>query len=172
LKNNAIKTLQGKHDADTVALWTERLEALNAEFAEEQKRRHEEKLRRQAKIAKAKEKAAKAEEEAGKAKKESTLTYRLGNAINSWVLRLSGHDVDTDAGSTNHREKSSFSERQVTPRSDSWRRGWDSNPRYGYPYNGFRVLWFDLFDRRRSACFGVLKTRGAPTKPSPLHPAH
>ena len=21
-----------------------------------------------------------------------------------------------------------------------WRRGWDSNPRYGYPYNGFRVL--------------------------------
>jgi S-adenosylmethionine hydrolase len=22
----------------------------------------------------------------------------------------------------------------------SWRRGWDSNPRYGYPYNGFRVL--------------------------------
>ena len=20
----------------------------------------------------------------------------------------------------------------------SWRRGWDSNPRYGYPYNGFR----------------------------------
>ena len=23
-----------------------------------------------------------------------------------------------------------------------WRRGWDSNPRYGYPYNGFRVLRF------------------------------
>ena len=22
------------------------------------------------------------------------------------------------------------------------RRGWDSNPRYGYPYNGFRVLDF------------------------------
>ena len=21
-------------------------------------------------------------------------------------------------------------------------RGWDSNPRYGYPYNGFRVLRF------------------------------
>src|SRR4029450_8831964 len=20
----------------------------------------------------------------------------------------------------------------------AWRRGWDSNPRYGYPYNGFR----------------------------------
>jgi len=22
--------------------------------------------------------------------------------------------------------------------NDIWRRGWDSNPRYGYPYNGFR----------------------------------
>ena len=105
MKNNAIKTLQGKHDADTVALWTERLEALNAEFAEEQKRRHEEKLRRQAKIAKAKEKAAKAEEEAAKAKKESTLTYRLGNAISRWVLRLSGHDVDTDAADPQTTEK-------------------------------------------------------------------
>jgi hypothetical protein len=25
------------------------------------------------------------------------------------------------------------------------RRGWDSNPRYGYPYNGFRVLRFSCW---------------------------
>jgi len=27
----------------------------------------------------------------------------------------------------------------------SGRRGWDSNPRYGYPYNGFRVLRFSCW---------------------------
>jgi hypothetical protein len=32
----------------------------------------------------------------------------------------------------------------------NWRRGWDSNPRYGYPYNGFRVLRFSC--RRVSPC--------------------
>jgi hypothetical protein len=25
-----------------------------------------------------------------------------------------------------------------------WRRGWDSNPRYGYPYNGFRDRYLKL----------------------------
>jgi hypothetical protein len=30
-------------------------------------------------------------------------------------------------------------------RLTSWRRGWDSNPRYGYPYNGFRVLRFSCW---------------------------
>jgi hypothetical protein len=84
--NNAIKTLKGKHDADTVALWTERLKALKKEFAKAQKRRHAEEL-----------KIAKAKEEAAKAKEESTLIYRLGNAINRWALRFSGHDVDTNS---------------------------------------------------------------------------
>ena len=27
-------------------------------------------------------------------------------------------------------------------KNEYWRRGWDSKPRYGYPYNGFRVLRF------------------------------
>jgi phage terminase large subunit-like protein len=27
----------------------------------------------------------------------------------------------------------------------TWRRGWDSNPRYGYPHNGFRVLRFSCW---------------------------
>src|SRR5262245_41075229 len=48
-----------------------------------------------------------------------------------------------------------------------WRRGWESNPRYGYPYNGFRVLdshavlcravancalWFGIFIATISSC--------------------
>src|SRR5262245_46441430 len=32
----------------------------------------------------------------------------------------------------------SESEISLGKQRTSWRRGWDSNPRYGYPYNGFR----------------------------------
>ena len=32
----------------------------------------------------------------------------------------------------------------------SWRREWDLNPRYGYPYNGFRVLRFLMSGRAGS----------------------
>src|SRR6185437_11159300 len=34
-----------------------------------------------------------------------------------------------------------------------WRRGWVSNPRYGYPYNGFRDR--SVLDRNRGQVFSV-----------------
>ena len=42
--------------------------------------------------------------------------------------------------STSRRESKSRCRRACSrpTRMKNWRRGWDSNPRYGYPYNGFR----------------------------------
>ena len=58
---------------------------------------------------------------------------------------------------------------QPYQRLNCWRRGWDSNPRYGYPYNGFRdrpirPLWH-LSVRAHVACRLATATWKGPNRP-------
>jgi hypothetical protein len=42
------------------------------------------------------------------------------------------------------------------PRLEKWRRGWDSNPRYGFPYARFRGEYFQPLSHLSAVATGLI----------------
>ena len=97
----------------------------------------------------------------------TTALYLTGAAIadlRNHAVRLRCAATSMTPGCTRSVQRSVQNwESTATPlcRNKFWRRGWDSNPRYGYPYNGFRVLRFSAGVCRpvakRVLLFGISK---------------